>query len=153
MSMTPRERVMCALAGEQPDRVPFAEGSVDQAVARALAGSHRDLTEREISDMLGRDVVVAVLFPPYFGMDSTSQGQVHGPVGFHPVWAPPGPEHVLDVFAEGGLIPEGGVEASALDIRVNKVGLVFEIAGLTLVMAIALFTTRTRRSREEEAEP
>lgn len=77
--MTSRERVMCALAGEQCDRVPFAEASVDQAVARALAGSDQDLTEREISDMLGRDVVVAVLFPPYFadkGVGSDGQPYV-----------------------------------------------------------------------------
>jgi len=79
MSMTSHERVMCALDREQPDRVPFAEGSVDQVVARALAGSNQDLTEREISDMLGRDVVVAVLFPPYFadqGIGSDGQPYV-----------------------------------------------------------------------------
>ena len=79
MSMTDRERVLCALAGEQPDRIPFAEASVDQVVARALASSDRDLTEREISDMLGRDVVVPVLFPPYFadqGVGSDGQPYV-----------------------------------------------------------------------------
>lgn len=64
--MNSRERVMCALAGEQPDRVPFCEGSVDAAVAREIAGQESNLSEREISDLLGRDVVVAVVFPPYF---------------------------------------------------------------------------------------
>ena len=64
--MQSKERVMCALAGEQPDRAPFCEGSVAANVVRALAGSERDLSEREISDLLGRDVVVARLFPPYF---------------------------------------------------------------------------------------
>lgn len=64
--MNSRERVMCALAGEQPDRVPFCEGSVDAAVARKIAGQESNLSEREISDLLGRDVVVAVVFPPYF---------------------------------------------------------------------------------------
>ncbi len=64
--MKPRERVMCALAGEQPDRVPFCEGSVAANVARALAGSEHDLSQREISDLLGRDVVIAHLLPPYF---------------------------------------------------------------------------------------
>jgi uroporphyrinogen decarboxylase len=64
--MQSKERVMCALAGEQPDRVPFCEGSVAANVARALAGSEHDLSECEISDLLGRDVVIARLFPPYF---------------------------------------------------------------------------------------
>lgn len=70
--MNSRERVMCALAGEQPDRVPFCEGSVAPNVARALAGSDRDLQEHEISRLLGRDVVVAILFPPYFADEETS---------------------------------------------------------------------------------
>ncbi len=68
---------MCALAGEQPDRVPFCEGSVDVSVAREIAGRTDDLSEREISDLLDRDVVVAVVFPPYFadreeGLDGRS---------------------------------------------------------------------------------
>jgi len=64
--MNSRERVMCALAGEQPDRVPFCEGSVDQAVARELSGLEREMKEWEISHLLDRDVLVAVVFPPYF---------------------------------------------------------------------------------------
>ena len=64
--MNSRERVMCALAGEQPDRVPFCEGAVALNVAQSLAGTDRELTEREISDLLGRDVVIALLYAPYF---------------------------------------------------------------------------------------
>ena len=64
--MKPRERALCALAGEQPDRVPFCEGSVAANVAQAIAGSDHEPSEREISDLLGRDVVVAIVFPPYF---------------------------------------------------------------------------------------
>lgn len=97
-------------------------------------------------------LITLLLFPPYFGIDRTSQGRVHGPVGWHPAWAPPDPEHVLSAFAEDDLIPEGGIEASALDIRVNKVGTVFEIVGLFLLMSAALFALRTRRVRQEETE-
>lgn len=100
---------------------------------------------------LGTVAIIALsLFPPYFGIDRTSPGSIHGPVGFHPVWAPPGPEHVLGVFAEDGLIPEGGVQTSALDIRVNKVGMVFEFVGLALLMSVAFFALRTRTKPEEE---
>ncbi len=77
--MKPRERVLCALAGAKPDRVPFSESSVAPNIARALARSERNLSEREISDLLGRDVVVAVLFPPYFadqGIGSDGQPYV-----------------------------------------------------------------------------
>ena len=34
--MNSRERVLTALRGEQPDRVPFVEGQVDPPIQRAL---------------------------------------------------------------------------------------------------------------------
>jgi hypothetical protein len=97
-------------------------------------------------------IITMFLFPPYFGIDRDSQGRVHGPVGFHPAWAPPGPEHVLGVFEEDGLVPEEGIEASALDIRVNKVGMVFEFIILVLLTSAALFALRTGRMRKEAVE-
>lgn len=76
--MNSRERVMCALAGEQPDRVPFCESSVDARIARAISGSDTNLTEKQISDLLGRDVVVPVLFPPYFAdQEVGTDGQIY----------------------------------------------------------------------------
>jgi uroporphyrinogen decarboxylase len=81
--MKPKERVMCALAGDQPDRVPFCEGSIAANVARALAGSEHDLSERQISDLLGRDVVVSILFPPYFADSATgADGQAYVTAGW-----------------------------------------------------------------------
>ena len=35
--MKPKERVMCALSGGQPDRVPFCEGNIAANIAQALA--------------------------------------------------------------------------------------------------------------------
>ncbi len=81
--MKARERVLCALAGGQPDRVPFCEGNIAANIARALAGSERDLSEREISDLTGRDVVVPILFPPYFADSATgSDGQSYVTTGW-----------------------------------------------------------------------
>ncbi len=85
--MKSRERVLCALAGDRPDRVPFCEGSVAPNVARAVARSNRDLSEREISDLLGRDVVVAILFPPYFADHEVgSDGQAYLTTGWIKEW-------------------------------------------------------------------
>ncbi len=81
--MNSKERVMCALAGEQPDRVPFAESSIAPSIAKSLAGTERDLTEWEISDMLDRDVVVPVLFPPYFAdFEEGTDGQAYVTTGW-----------------------------------------------------------------------
>lgn len=74
---------MCALAGEQPDRVPFAESSIDPSIARSLAGTDRNLSEWEISDMLNRDVVVPVIFPPYFAdFEEGADGQSYVTTGW-----------------------------------------------------------------------
>jgi uroporphyrinogen decarboxylase len=57
---------MCALEGGQPDCVPFCEGHIAANIAREIAGSDRNLEEWEISRLVGRDVVVPIIFPPYF---------------------------------------------------------------------------------------
>ena len=76
--MISRERVLCALAGEQPDRVPFCEGSVAPNIGRALTNDDHDLSEREISELLGRDAVICTLFPPYFAdYEIGSDGQAY----------------------------------------------------------------------------
>ena len=81
--MNSRERVMCALSGGQPDRVPFCESNVHANIAKALAGSERDLTEREISEMLHRDVVVTILYPPYFANSEVGEdGQSYVTTGW-----------------------------------------------------------------------
>ena len=64
--MNSKERVMCALAGEQPDRVPFCESGIAANIGRAIAGSKQNLPEHELSKLLGRDVVSVILYPPYF---------------------------------------------------------------------------------------
>lgn len=66
MAMTSKERVMCALAGGQPDRIPFVESNISANIAREVAGVNHNLKEWEISDLFGRDVVIPILYPPYF---------------------------------------------------------------------------------------
>jgi uroporphyrinogen decarboxylase len=68
---------MCALAGDQPDRIPFCEGNVAQKVAKAIANTQEEMSEREISDMLARDVVVPILYPPYFADQGIGEDGAH----------------------------------------------------------------------------
>lgn len=66
--MTSRERVLCALRGGEPDRVPFAEPTVAANVARALLGRSDEAWCRqgELSARMGRDIVVFFCNPPFF---------------------------------------------------------------------------------------
>ena len=44
-SMSSRERVMAALAGEQPDRVPYCELSVDRSLSSQMLGWDESLDQ------------------------------------------------------------------------------------------------------------
>lgn len=52
--MTPRERLMAALRREQPDRVPWAEAGIDEALQVQLMGKE-DFEPAELSAKLGLD--------------------------------------------------------------------------------------------------
>jgi uroporphyrinogen-III decarboxylase len=83
VKMRPRERVLCALSGGQPDRIPFCEASVAPNIGRALADSERDLSERELCNLLGRDAAIVQLFPPYFAdQEVGSDGQPYVTTGW-----------------------------------------------------------------------
>ena len=64
--MTSKERVMCALAGKKPDRVPFAEPPVDPKVLNALFGDKGLTDPIFVADALGTDMVSFRFMPPLF---------------------------------------------------------------------------------------
>lgn len=74
--MNSRERVLIALKRGEPDRVPFCETSVSQTVVRAISGRSGDLSEKEISKLLGRDIVAFSCTPPFAAkVETTEHGQ------------------------------------------------------------------------------
>lgn len=83
--MNSRERVLCALACRQPDRVPFAEHQIDRPVLKALFGSERADDPIYVADQLGLDVLTFTFVPPLFveetvlpdGRKHISKGQLH----------------------------------------------------------------------------
>jgi uroporphyrinogen decarboxylase len=77
MEMTPRERVLCALNLEEPDRVPYCESDIDPVVAAKLMGLeppkelaevgtyHRPVEEEKaLSRLLHRDNITYALKAP-----------------------------------------------------------------------------------------
>lgn len=63
--MHSRERVLCALARRQPDRVPFVEGEVSPVIGRGLLGREAYLPE-ELNAVMGLDNLNAAFLPPIF---------------------------------------------------------------------------------------
>ena len=64
--MNSRERVMAALSGEQPDRVPFAEHQIDDVVLEAIFGSEKAKDPVYVADELGLDILTFSFHPQLF---------------------------------------------------------------------------------------
>lgn len=67
--MTSRERVLCALRGGTPDRVPYCELGIDEPIVQQLvgqeaAGGDAVEVEKAVSRALGRDIICCGLRPP-----------------------------------------------------------------------------------------
>ncbi len=76
--MTSKERVLCALSGERPDRVPFAEHQIDPPVLKALFGEARARDPIYVADQLGLDILTFTLVPPLFVNETIMQdGHAH----------------------------------------------------------------------------
>ncbi len=83
--MTSKERVLCALAGSTPDRVPFAEHQIDPPVLKALFGETLAKDPVHVADQLGLDVLSFAMHPPLFveletlpdGMAYQTSGRLH----------------------------------------------------------------------------
>jgi hypothetical protein len=90
-------------------------------------------------------VATMFLFPPFFGMDTTSDGQIHGSLGHHPAWNPPSQERAYSILLERGVLPESGVHVSDLAVRRNVVGLSVTALSLSVLCLICFLLLRSRR--------
>jgi len=75
--MTPRQRLLCALTGTLPDRVPYFEYGIDQGVAEAALGERAD-DPLEFNRLVGRCDLEVWRKPPVFARyEKTSDGRSH----------------------------------------------------------------------------
>ena len=89
-------------------------------------------------------IIALFLFPPFFAIDPTSQGRIHAPIGYHPVWAPPDQAYAHEVLAEKGFLQSEGLEVSRLEVSRNDVLIVFSLLLLLVGFSLAVFLLRTR---------
>jgi uroporphyrinogen decarboxylase len=86
--VTSRERVLCALSGGTPDRVPYCELGIDESIACQLLGRapSQDMVpgyaarpvdvEKAVSRALGRDIILSNLRPPIAADRNVGEGGV-----------------------------------------------------------------------------
>ena len=64
--MNSHERVMTALKGQRPDRIPFAEHQIDDIVLEAFFGTEKAKDPVYVADELGLDILTFPFPPPLF---------------------------------------------------------------------------------------
>ena len=89
-------------------------------------------------------IIALFLFPPFFAIDPTSEGRIHAPIGYHPVWAPPDQAYAHEVLAEKGFLPSEGLEVTSLEVGRNNVLIVFSLLLLLVGVSVVVFLLRTR---------
>ena len=89
-------------------------------------------------------LVVMLLFPPYFGIDVESDGQVHSSIGHHPIWSPPTSEEVYSALVpvEKRSDPVTTGELVSFEARINMVKLVMQFILLGVLMLVAPLIVR-----------
>jgi hypothetical protein len=92
-------------------------------------------------------IIALFLFPPFFAIDPTSEGRIHAPIGYHPVWAPPDQTYAYEILAEKGFLLSGDLEVSRLRVGRNNVLIVFSLLLLLLGFSVAVFLLRTRHRK------
>ena len=93
-------------------------------------------------------IIALFLFPPFFAIDPTSGGLIHTSIGFHPVWAPPDEAYAFEVLAEEGSLPSESLGVINLEVRRNKVLMVFGLFLLLIGVSVALFGFNTRSGNQ-----
>lgn len=97
-------------------------------------------------------LAVLFLFPPFFAVDPTSDGRIHGSLGYHPAWSAPSQERAYAILAEGGVLPDSGVQVSDLAVRRNTVRLTLNALALLVFVMVGFLVLRGRSSAGGSAE-
>jgi len=104
-------------------------------------------------------LLVQFLFPPYFGMDSLSNGKVHTFLGYHPVWKDIPPEKVYKFMLEKGKIVSDSIPTSEnkltfnyskYESHINKVRLIANTLLLSVTyLLLVLILTKLKNIRRK----
>jgi len=104
-------------------------------------------------------LLVQFLFPPYFGMDSLSNGKVHTFLGYHPVWKDIPPEKVYKFMLEKGTIVSDStatpgnnliINYTQYESHINKVRLIANTLLLSVTyLLLVLILTKLKNIRRK----
>jgi hypothetical protein len=93
-------------------------------------------------------VVIMILFPPYAAMKLPIGNNIHGSLGYHPIWNPPNAEYAYEALTGEKYDPVNENELSNYIVIFNKVGFIFNMV-ILIIVTTALF--RILRSKRQTA--
>jgi len=85
-----------------------------------------------------------VLFPPYAAMKLPREENVHGFIGYHPIWKPPTAEYAYEVLIGEEYDSVDGMDLSSFLVIFNKVLFIFNFIVLFLISFVLLIVFRKR---------
>lgn len=92
-------------------------------------------------------VVIMILFPPYAAMKLPIGNNIHGSLGYHPIWNPPDAKYAYEVLTGEQYDPVNENELSNYKVIFNKVGFLFSLAILIIVTTVLLRIFRSKRQK------
>ena len=108
----------------------------------------------------GALLLVMVLWPPYAVMYDPAGHNVHGPIGYHPVWSAPSADAAVAMLSERirqdypdtaailDSVTVAGIQTGSVRVIMNQVMLTFQIIVLSLLTVASMWILRRhRRSR------
>ena len=93
-------------------------------------------------------LVILVVFPPYAAIRLPREDNVHGFIGYHPIWSPPTAEQAHAVLAGEKYDPSSDIDLSRYVVMFNKVRFIFNLLVLFIVFsALQIVLRRISRRR------
>jgi len=91
--------------------------------------------------------LVLVLFPPYAAMKLPIEENVHGFIGYHPIWKPPTAQYAHEVLTGENYDPVSGIDLSSYKIIFNKVRFIFNFSILFLIYFVLQIVFRKKEQK------
>lgn len=92
-------------------------------------------------------VLIMILFPPYAAMKLPVGNNIHGSLGYHPIWDPPDAKVAYETLTGEKYDSSKAEELANYIVIFNKVGFIFSLIGLAIITTILLIIFRKRRQK------
>ena len=92
-------------------------------------------------------VLIMILFPPYAAMKLPIGNNIHGSLGYHPIWDPPDAVYAYETLTGEKYDSANEEELSNYKVIFNKVGFIFSLIVLAIITTTLLIIFRNKKQQ------